>query len=172
MIATGEGGVRRPALLGAALDASAEFEAIYLAEHDALVRLAALVTGSTVVADDLVQEAFAKLHPRLARIDNPAAWLRTVVVNGARNELRRAALHRRLLGRTPRSAAVHIDRPVSELIDSLRRLPARQRAIVALRYYEDRPEAEIAELLGIRLGTVKSSLHRAHTALRQEMTRD
>jgi len=61
---------------------------------------------------------------------------------------------------------------VNELIDSLRRLPARQRAVVALRYYEDRPEAEIAELLGIRLGTVKSSLHRAHTALRQELTHD
>ena len=148
------------------------FEAAYRAEHDALVRLAALVTGSTIVAEDLVQEAFAKLHPRWSRIDNPAAWLRTVVLNGARNELRRAALRRRLLDGTPRSSAVHADHAVNELIDSLRQLPIRQRAVVVLRYYEDRSEAEIATLLGIRLGTVKSSLHRAHAALRQELSHD
>ncbi|MCU1396542.1 MAG: SigE family polymerase sigma factor [Ilumatobacteraceae bacterium] len=152
--------------------AGAAFAAVYTAEHDPLVRLAALVTGSTIVAEDLVQEAFAKLHPRFARIDNPPAWLRTVVLNGARNELRRAGLRRRLVERTPRAAGTHVDAPVNELIDSLRRLPARQRAVVVLRYYEDRPEAEIAELLGMRLGTVKSSLHRAHTALRQELSHD
>jgi RNA polymerase sigma-70 factor (sigma-E family) len=150
--------------------AAASFEAMYRSEHDALVRLAALVTGSTLVADDLVQEAFAKLHPRWSRIDNPPAWLRTVVLNGARNELRRAALRRRFLDRTSPSSGVQRDPAVHELIDSLRRLPTRQRAVIVLRYYEDRPEAEIAELLGIRLGTVKSSLHRAHTALRQELS--
>jgi DNA-directed RNA polymerase specialized sigma24 family protein len=65
------------------------FEDIYACEHDRLVRLAALMLGSTAVAEDVVQEAFAKLYGRLNRVDAPSAWLRTVVVNACRNEHRR-----------------------------------------------------------------------------------
>ena len=61
------------------------------------------------------------------------------------------------------------DPPVSELIDSLRALPVRQRAVVVLRFYEDLPESEISRLLGMPLGTVKSSLSRALARLREEV---
>jgi RNA polymerase sigma-70 factor (sigma-E family) len=146
----------------------ATFEAIYTAEHGRLVRTAALITGSVAAAEDIVQEAFAKLHPRLRRIDNPAAWLHRVVVNAARNDVRHALVRRRFLERQ-RRPETSVDAPISDLVESLRRLPARQRAVVVLRFYEDRPEAEIARLLGMRLGTVKSTLHRALAALRLEI---
>jgi RNA polymerase sigma-70 factor (sigma-E family) len=152
-------------------DSAGRFVTVYVAEHDALVRLAALLLGSTAVAEDLVQDAFAKLYDRIDRIDNPAAWLRTVVVNACRNERRRWAVarkHARLLARDP----VIIDPPVHEVIESLRALPARQRAVVVLRFYEDLAEAEIAALLGIRIGTVKSRLSRALARLREEAEDD
>ncbi len=144
------------------------FADIYAREHDRLVRLAALVLGSTAVAEDVVQDAFAKLYGRLDRVDTPAAWLRTVVVNGCRNERRRWAVARR---HAPLLAVDVIERdaPTHELIDSLRALSTRQRTVVVLRFYEDLPEAEIARLLGIRVGTVKSSLHRALARLREEV---
>lgn len=147
---------------------AAGFADIYVREHDRLVRLAALVLGSTAVAEDVVQEAFAKLHGRLGRVDSPSAWLRTVVVNGCRNERRRLAVVRSHAPRIARDA-VHGDAPVHELIDSLRSLSSRQRTIVVLRFYEDLPLAGIADLLGISVGTVKSSLHRALAHLREEV---
>ena len=148
-------------------DSAAGFADIYLREHDRLVRLAGLVLGSTAVAEDVVQEAFAKLHGRLGRVDHPSAWLRTVVVNGCRNEHRRLAVVRRHA--SMERDAVHGDAPVHELIDSLRSLSRRQRTIVVLRFYEDLPLAGIADLLGISVGTVKSSLHRALVRLREEI---
>jgi RNA polymerase sigma-70 factor (sigma-E family) len=150
---------------GGSSDAFAE---VYRSEHDQLVRLASLLLGSSTVAEDVVQDAFAKLHQRRRRVDSPAAWLRTVVVNGCRNERRRWAVARRhahLLA----VDSVEPDAPVDELIGSLRSLPVRQRTVVVLRFYEDLPEADIAELLGIRLGTVKSRLHRALAQLREEV---
>jgi RNA polymerase sigma-70 factor (sigma-E family) len=147
-----------------------EFADIYACEHDRLVRLASLILGSTAVAEDVVQDSFAKLYGRLNRVDSPSAWLRTVVVNACRNEHRRWAVARRhahLLA----VDAVEQDAPVHELIDSLRSLPIRQRTVVVLRFYEDLPEADIADLLGIRIGTVKSRLHRALARLREEVER-
>ena len=141
---------------------------LYLAQFDPLVRLAALLVGSTPAAEDIVQDAFVKLHDRMGRIDVPIAWLRVTVVNACRNERRRLGTARRYASRVATNAAV-LDEPVDELVASLRRLPARQRAVVVLRFYLDLPEAEIAALLGVRLGTVKSSLHRALARLHTEV---
>ena len=141
---------------------------LYLAQFDPLVRLAALLVGSTPAAEDIVQDAFVKLHDRMGRIDVPSAWLRVTVVNACRNERRRLGTARRYASRVATNAAV-LDEPVDELVASLRRLPARQRAVVVLRFYLDLPEAEIAALLGVRLGTVKSSLHRALARLHTEV---
>jgi len=147
---------------------AARFAALYAADHDRLVRLASLLLSSTAVAEDVVQDAFAKLHSRLGRVDNPSGWLRVVVVNACRNERRRWSTARRHAAKLAvRSVAE--DPPVDELVASLRRLPPRQRAVVVLRYYVDLPEAEIAAMLGMRPGTVKSSLHRALARLRLEV---
>ncbi len=71
------------------------FAAVYAEHFDPLVRLAALLLGSTAAAEDVVQEAFAKLEPRLSSVVVPPAWLRTAVVNGCRNERRRLGTIRR-----------------------------------------------------------------------------
>jgi RNA polymerase sigma-70 factor (sigma-E family) len=146
------------------------FNELYVTEFGQLVRFAALVVGSSQAAEDIVQDAFAKLHDRLDKIETPQAWSRTTVLNACRNERRRLGIARRYAPSLTRPAAA-LDEPVHELIASLRRLPYKQRAVVVLRFYGDLPEAEIARLLGIRLGTVKSSLHRALAQLQQEVQR-
>jgi RNA polymerase sigma-70 factor (sigma-E family) len=158
------------------VESAARFADVYAEHHDRLVRVAFLLTGSATAAEDVTQEAFAKLHERFVRIHNPGGWLRTVVVNGARNEIRRQRARRRLVERI---SGTTTDRGVTtaglgstatpELIGSLQRLPSRQRAVVVLRFYEDMTEADIAAALNVRLGTVKSSLHRALAALREQL---
>jgi RNA polymerase sigma-70 factor (sigma-E family) len=144
------------------------FSALYSAQFEHLVRVAALLVGSTPAAEDIVQDAFAKLHDRLGRIDVPEAWLRTTVTNACRNERRRLGTARRHAARLAVGPSV-MDEPVHDLVASLRRLPYRQRAVVVLRFYVDLPEAEIADILGVRLGTVKSALHRALSRLHTEV---
>jgi RNA polymerase sigma-70 factor (sigma-E family) len=148
---------------------SADFVAIYGEHHARLVRLAYLIVGSITVAEDITQEAFAKLLERLDRVDNPGGWLRIVVVNGARNEIRWREARRRVAKRLHGSVVVDGVDVAPDLVASLRRLPARQRAVVVLRFYEDMAESDIAHALGIRVGTVKSTLHRALGALREEL---
>jgi RNA polymerase sigma-70 factor (sigma-E family) len=152
------------------VDVPLDFAALYAAHHDRLVRLAALLQGSSIAAEDSVQEAFAKLHDRLDRVEAPAAWLTTAVVNASRNQRRHQAVVRRVLPWLARPP-VAPDEPVHELVASVRRLPHRQRAVVVLRFYEDLPEAEIASILGVPIGTVKSNLHRALARLRVEVER-
>lgn len=153
----------------------AAFARLYTEQFAPLVRLAALLVGSPASAEDVVQEAFAKLHGRIHKVDEPRAWLRVAVVNGCRNERRRLGRVRRHLARQtggigPSSQAAPPPEPAdARLLAALRRLPARQRAAVVLRYYLGLSEAEIAAALGIRPGTVKSRLHRALAELRNEL---
>ncbi len=146
------------------------FNSLYSAQFDHLVRLASLLVGSTAAAEDIVQDSFAKLYDRLGQIDVPEAWLRTTVTNACRNERRRLGNARRHAGRLA-SRPVVMDEPVHDLVESLRRLPHRQRAVVVLRFYLDLPEAEIGAILSMRPGTVKSSLHRALARLQTEVDR-
>lgn len=146
---------------------SSDLATLYLREREAMVRLARLLTGSMLVAEEVVQEAFLKMHLQGTRPENPAGYLRTTVANISRSHLRRLRLERR------QSAPdrVSFDDPViDETWAAVCRLPFRQRAVLALRFYEDLPEAEIARLLGCRIGTVKSSLHRGVAKLRDELT--
>jgi RNA polymerase sigma factor (sigma-70 family) len=140
---------------------------LFASEHDGLRRLARLLIGSDVVAEDLVQEAFLRLQASPTCPDNPGGYLRTVLVNLCRDHTRRHA--RAWKG----ALAVHLVEAPPEVDDTwaaVCRLPVRQRAAVVLRYYQDLPEAEIAKLLGCRPGTVKSSLSRALAALRKELS--
>lgn len=146
------------------------FASLYSSHYDQLVRLASLLTSSSMVAEDIVQEAFAKLHNRFDRIEVPRAWLRVAVVNACSNERRRLSTARRLAPRLARQTTTTAD-PMPELMASLQRLPDRQRAVVVLRFYLDLPEADIAKALGMRPGTVKSSLHRALARLQTEVER-
>jgi RNA polymerase sigma-70 factor (sigma-E family) len=141
------------------------FDALYRSEYPSLVRLAALLTGSGAIAEEIVQDAFVRSRSALDGAERPAAYLRTAVVNGCRTMHRRRAL---ALRRVPRAAglAEAAEPELHELADVLGLLPERQRAVLILRYYADLSEAEIADVLGCRPGTVKSLAHRGLERLR------
>jgi DNA-directed RNA polymerase specialized sigma24 family protein len=129
---------------------------VYRTEHLALVRLAVLLTGSREVAEDAVQTAFAASIERWESLDDPVAYLRRVVINQTKDHHFRRG--RRLV---PGSEPVTGEPVVDEAWAEVLRLPARQRAVVVLRFYEDPPLTEIAALLDRPAGTVRSDLHRA-----------
>lgn len=147
-----------------------EFRAFYAAEADRLHRLAVLLTGEPDRASDLAQEALLRSYrawPRIQRED-PAPYVRRVLVNLVRNEARRKLIERR---HPPGPAAFHEDHgprtdDAIRVAEVLRTLPPVRRAVVVLRFYEDLPEAEIARILDRPLGTIKSDLHRALKTLR------
>jgi RNA polymerase sigma-70 factor (sigma-E family) len=146
---------------------SSDLSALYRRQGTAMIRLARLMTGSTAVAEEVVQDAFLRMQQRREQPQNPDGYLRTTVANLARGHLRRLRLERRPPHRDP----VIVDDPeIDETWAAVCRLPFRQRAVLALRFYEDLPEAEIARVLGCRPGTVKSSLHRGLAKLREELS--
>jgi RNA polymerase sigma-70 factor (sigma-E family) len=143
-----------------------------------LFRLAMFLVDDRAAAEDLVQEAFATLHRRWSKLTDPTAgygYLRSTVVNAARHHHRHQAVQRRHL-----KVAEPQDGPAADylvllaeehrqVLRALRVLPARQRAVVVLRYWEQLTEAEIARTLGISTGTVKSSASRAMRALHKAL---
>lgn len=148
------------------VNAFAEF---YREHYPIAVRLAWLLTHDNSVIEDVVQDAFVRLHPRFDDALNRPAYLRTCVVNGCRNRARnaqRSAARLRLVSATERIVAS--DHP-SELLDAVATLPYNQRAVVVLRYWADLPELEIARMLGVRPSTVRTLVGRALSALRKDL---
>jgi RNA polymerase sigma-70 factor (sigma-E family) len=146
---------------------SSDLTILYRRQREAMVRFARLLTGSNAVAEEVVQEAFLKMHQLSESPQNPDAYLRTTVANLSRSHLRRLRLERRL---PPRDRVSSTDPEIDETWEAVCRLPFRQRAVLALRFYEDLSEADIARVLRCRPGTVKSSLHRGLSRLREELS--
>lgn len=151
---------------------------LYLRHADAAVRLAYLLTGDREMAEDLVQDAFVRLAGRLVHLrDSEAfdAYLRTTVVNLSRSYWRRRRVERSYLERARGaggSEGPSRERSVEdqdELWNAMRRLTQRQRAAIVLRFYEDLPEVEVAEILQCAPGTVKSLVSRGLEKLRNEI---
>ena len=142
-------------------------ESLYRSQRLPMVRLAHVITGSNAVAEEVVQEAFIRLQEHWDRAENPAAYLRTIVTNLCRTQVRRGDHERRL---EPPIQLVAFQPDIDETWAAVCRLPFRQRAALALRFYEDLDEAEIARILGCRPGTVKSTIHRGLSRLRREMS--
>jgi RNA polymerase sigma-70 factor (sigma-E family) len=141
---------------------------LYQARYAPLVRLAYLLTGSPAAAEELVQEAFIATHRGWGRVRQPAAYVRTAVVNNVRSWGRRTQLeHAHRATTLPPLAHQEPD----ELWDALGALPERQRVAIVLRFYEDLPDHEIAHVLGCRPGTVRTAIHRGLAALRKEIER-
>jgi RNA polymerase sigma-70 factor (sigma-E family) len=147
-------------------------------EHHApgLGRLAYLLTGDAVLAEDLVHEAFVRAFARYEHLRRPevvGSYLRRTVVNLAGKQFRRARSEKTLLERLSANAAPYRTQPDVELRDllwsALQQLPYRQRAALVLRFYEDLSETDAARVLGCRRGTVKSLIHRGLEAMRREI---
>jgi RNA polymerase sigma-70 factor (sigma-E family) len=150
--------------------ALAEFAAT---RWSALLRFGLLLTGNAADAEDLVQTALARTAARwrtMRTLERPEAYVRTAMVRLCANRWRSLLSRERLTGDVPDIAAVAD--PIEHVADreamwaALRTLPPRQRAVVVLRYYEDMSEREIARLLGITQGTVKSQASKALRTLR------
>jgi RNA polymerase sigma-70 factor (sigma-E family) len=144
--------------------------------------LAYVLLGDSSLAEEIVMEAFAKACAswrRFSRTDWPPAYLPQIVVNLCRSKIRRQRIESRVNALAQRAEETRSDEwdPASsdahlDLWDAVRRLPERQRACVVLRYLEDLPEAQIAEILGCSIGTVKSQLWRAREGLERMLEAD
>lgn len=164
-----------------AWNADTAVEELYAAHWRALVRLSTLLVRDVGTAEEVVQDAFVAVHGRWGRLRDPdkaLAYLRQTVVNRSRSVLR----HRKVVDR-------HVEREAgygeptapgadqallaaarrTAVLDALAELPTRQREVLALRYYLDLSEAQIADTLGISRGAVKSHASRGAAALRERL---
>jgi RNA polymerase sigma-70 factor (sigma-E family) len=144
--------------------AKGSFIALYEEAFPSMVRLAIALTGSEELAEDLVHDAFVRVHARWEHVESPRAYLRTAVVNACRSARRRSRRERLALSS---QAAGPTSFVADELFDALGQLPYRQRAALVLQYYEGLTQAEIATVLGCREGTVASLVHRGLAQLRR-----
>lgn len=142
----------------------ATFDDLYRREYEPMVRLARGLVDTTEFAEEVVQEAFAKVFDRWSRLDQPGAYLRTAVVNGARSELRKREVRRRI-GLRPFIPPQPEERDY--LLDALDQLSSRQKTVLVLKFYADMTEKEIAQAIGVRPGTVKSATSRGLAELRK-----
>jgi RNA polymerase sigma-70 factor (sigma-E family) len=159
-----------PATASASTEAAVA--ALYRAQAVSLIRLAYLMLGDRAAAEDVVQDAFFGLYRRWDRLADPRGalpYVRSSVLNGCRSALRRRALGHRLTAYQPPAgsaeAAVLSREEREEVMRAVRQLPDRQREALVLRFYLDLPDLEIARVMGIRPGTVRSAMHRALKAL-------
>jgi RNA polymerase sigma-70 factor (sigma-E family) len=143
-----------------------EFTEFYAGSAAALRRTAYVVVRDWHVAEDLTQQAFAKLYVAWPRIreETRMAYARRVVVNECLSHLRRRRPEASIDDLPERAVPSHDEPP--DLGAALAALPDRQRAIVALRFLDDLPVAEVGRLLGVSDGTVKSQTSRALKTLR------
>lgn len=156
---------------GASVDQLTE---TYQAHYRSLLRLAALLLDDLSSCEDVVQEAFIRVHAARRRVREPEktlAYLRQTVVNLSRSTLRRRILGLRLLPKPmPDMASAEegaydaLER--DQLRTALRGLQRRQREVLVLRYYADLTEAQVAEVLGVSVGSVKAYGSRGLAALR------
>jgi RNA polymerase sigma-70 factor, ECF subfamily len=146
------------------------WETAYELHYASLARFAALVSGKPDLGEDLAQEAFIRSASALGALDERAVpeYLRRTVINLWKNRLRRLSLERRTrVQGTPASAPSIED--MDPVWRAVRRLPARQRACLVLRYYEDLPVKAAARVMGVSPGTVKTQSSRALRKLRKEL---
>ncbi|MFF4578193.1 SigE family RNA polymerase sigma factor [Streptomyces sp. NPDC001389] len=163
-----------PVVAGTTVDHLTE---TYQAHYRSLLGLAALLLDDTASCEDVVQEAFIRVHSARNRVrdrDKTLAYLRQTVVNLSRSALRRRILGLRLLSKpmpdmasAEEGAYDQLER--DDLIRAMRGLQRRQREVLVLRYFADMTEAQVAETLGISLGSVKAYGSRGIAALRVAM---
>ncbi len=163
----------------AATDRDALVTELFATEGARLVRMARLFTDDRNAAEDLVQEAFIRLHRAAHRINDPAKaapYLRSIVVNLARDHNRRGLMslrHQEALpaGSSPEAPedALLLDQQRLRVVEELRQLSPRQRDCILLRFYLELTEVETAEVLGISNNSVKTHCRRGMEALRQRM---
>lgn len=154
-----------------------DLESAYRDHYRSLVHLAALLLDDVGACEEVVQDAFVQVWRRGPALRDPErlpAYLRSAVLNGARSQLRHRLVRRRHPSPVPdpspaaETTALRGDADRAVLL-ALRGLPIRQREVLALRYYLDLSEADIAHTLGITAGSVKTHAHRGLATLAERL---
>jgi RNA polymerase sigma-70 factor (sigma-E family) len=160
-----------------------EFEGFVAETSDALFRTGYLMTGDVRDTEDLVQETFLRVARRWNQVramDHPAAYARRILINLVLHDADRRSREKAEL--VPQGAgtdaadhsAARVLREIDDIAEfrwALAQLPARQRAVLVLRYWADLPVAAVADILGCSAGTVKSTASRATARLAETLTR-
>jgi RNA polymerase sigma-70 factor (sigma-E family) len=156
-------------------DADADFTAFVQVSGSRSLRLAVLLAGDLGAGQDLLQSVHEQLYKRWRRHGSPAApepYVRKALVNAAsKTRLRRTRLRETLVSQAPDEGSYEMGTDVllrGHLLPALKRLPARQRSVVVLRYFADLTETETADQLGCTVGTVKTLASRALRRLRED----
>jgi RNA polymerase sigma-70 factor (ECF subfamily) len=150
----------------AMIEDEAEYSRFFRAHYSRVVRTISLIVFDTPRAEDIAQDAFIRLYRDWARIshyERPEAWVRRIAIRMAMRGMRRDRLWSTLRTRlspppTPRPADV-------DVAWAVRQLPRSQRAAIVLFYYEDRPVADVAAILGCTESTARVHLHHARRRL-------
>ena len=153
----------------APIDSAASLAEVFELSYRRLAMQLYGVVGNLAEAEDLVQEAFVRAAAaggRFRRVENPEAWLRRTAINLHRKRWRKMRNYHRIRPRleVPPADLPGLDEHLA-VIAALRQLPEAQREAVALHHLADLPVVEIADLLGVPEGTVKSRLMRGREAL-------
>ena len=155
---------------------AAEVSALYAEHALSLIRLAHIMLGNPAAAEDVVQEAYCGLYrrwPHLRDRSRALGYLRSSVLNGCRSVLRLGAsfpldeAHQPWV--SPADSAVLTAESRREIVRAVRKLPNRQREVIVLRFFLELPDDQIASILRITQGTVRSAAHRGLISLRQAL---
>ena len=143
----------------------ADFDELFTTAY----RVAHRILGDRSDADDVAGEVLAKAWLQWAKVElYAAAWVSRSAANASISRIRRRDVRERLRLAPPRPQTSQVELR-QDLVRALRRLPARQREVLVLRYLADLPEQEVADALGCSIGSVKQHAHRALRALRVDM---
>ncbi len=144
----------------------ADFDEFYHRQYEPMVRLASGLVDRRVEAEEIVQDSFRRLWQRWDDVSTPAGYLRTSVVNGCHNELRRRRVRRdswhKLVDSDDEAAGDYLADALADICES-------RRTALVLRFYGGRTMGEIAEAMDIPTGTAKSLIHRGLADLREDL---
>ena len=158
-------------------EAGSDIRSLFDAQYGPMVRLATVMLGHNAAAEDVVQQAFVALDRRLANLQPGAevAYLRASVMNGCRSHVRAGRARKRTLVMVregsppaPEDEAIRDDQH-RRVLAAIDRLPLRQRQCIVLRYYLGLHDSEVAETLGLSLGSAKTHLRRGQHALAAQL---
>ena len=150
-----------------------DFEQVFREEFQTVLRTVFLICHNHHRAEEVTQDAFVQMlrhWDRVRTMDKPGAWVRRVAVRLAIKSVHREAPRRHAEHTLPDEIELH--EGDLDVLEAVRRLPAQQRAAVVLYYFEDRPVAEIADMLGCAPATARVHIHRAKARLAFELNQE